>query len=198
MNVRPYFNKGLFFSLSYSLILFVIDKMKEIKLKEPRYENIKLINYIFWVVLAFSTLFLSPYFELFFTIIISTAILINFTYEILFYKPDSAHIIHHVLTMIAILYSIYYDIFKFPIIYKAANIFYMAMFSSIFSAGRKLLKDTKYASLSYNTYKVSYVVSKLLGIFFHYKLFFGGFFINAEIKVLLFLKFLIHLTQIYF
>ena len=197
MNVSKLFINNIYIVLSYSLVLIAMDKIKMIKLKEPRYENIKLINYILWVVIALSSISF-PNFGLTGAIFVSHSILFNFLYELIFYKPDTAHVIHHVLTTIGILVS--YGLWTFPdkVVYTSANIFYVGMFSSIFSSLRKITNEKNKSSM-HNIYKISYLIAKIGGIICHYKLIlFSNYNLSTNNKILFFMHFLIHITQIYF
>lgn len=163
-------------------------------------EFIKFLNYTIWFIISLIT-YVKKKNEFFSLAFISITIITNFIYEMLYYHVDTSHRIHHIITIIAILASIITNIYKNYVIARVGNIFFIAMFSSIFSSLRKILKTSVYKNISYNLYKISYIVSKLWGIIIHYLFFFKNlddFLILDYIKYPITAYLSIHITQLYF
>jgi hypothetical protein len=186
-------------SFIYSLIYFYL--MSKSKLFKKNYEFIKLINYILWVSLSlWQILFFQNNYSHFIIYFISFLIIFNFSYEILYKKMDLGHNIHHILTILFIVFmGLNPSLFSFNFVLKMFFIFMISMASSIFSSLKKICKDKlRLRSLTYHSYNFSYVLAKSLGIIFHYKLFFNNLIFNNKINIVLILSFFVHLTQLYF
>ena len=94
-----------------------------------------------------------------------------FMYEMVFHKPDMAHTIHHILTIMVQCmgyYSGYVE--KYPLSMIIFNTSHVGFFSSIFSSLRDITKDTHYHQLVKNIYYNSYLLAKIGGIIVYYML----------------------------
>lgn len=163
-------DKVIIYSIIYSVCIIIIDRLKITG--KYKFEPLKLLNYIVWFGLSLFA-FLNKAYQIDLLKFCSTSIVLNFSYENIFYPEDFGHTLHHILTIFTILIAYLTNAVRFDFIIQIVNIFYVAFLSSIFSSIRKLSKisygieDIK-SIISYNSYKLSYIFSKSWGIIAHY------------------------------
>lgn len=194
------YDKTLIYSIIYTIFIILIDKTKVTK--KYKFEPLKLFNYLIWFILSTYS-YIIPDNRWNIIKFCSNTIVTNFIYETIYYPEDFMHNLHHIMTIITIIYS-YFTTAKNKYILESINIYYVAFFSSIFSSIRKLCKikynlnDIK-TIIVYHLYKLSYVFSKGWGIYFHYKLLFTNFSLfNFHDKISAFMCMLIHFIQAFF
>ena len=92
--------------LLHILFIFFVDNNKKINLLNPKYDFLRLFNYNVWTILS---LYVLIYQKNIFLIgdFITKSIILNYIYEIIYHKPDKAHIMHHIITIMTQLLSIY-------------------------------------------------------------------------------------------
>lgn len=194
-------NKTIIFSIIYCIFITLTDNLK--LFKDYKYEPFKFFNYIVWFTLSLISYFNK---DISYELIkfCSASIFFNFFYESFFHPEDFWHNIHHYLTNLSIAIVYFNSSIKNPYIFRIVNIYYLAFLSSIFSSLRKLIK-VKYGlnhintMISYNFYKLSYIISKSWGIVMHYKIVYNG--INTFGKnemALVYISIIIHLLQLFF
>jgi len=186
---------GFLISIIYCITVIFFKSNKKIN-----NEFFKIIDYSIWFVVAFTSNLYNKneYFSMTF---VTITMFINFLYELIFITPDLSHSIHHILTIISIFIAFPLKLHRYKIIAQISNIFTIGMFSSIFSALRKILKETQFKESSYQLYKISYLISKIWAIFSHYKVFFDNnkqIIKTSSLKKALLTYSSIHIIQIYF
>ena len=122
-----------------------------------------------------------------------------YLYELIFYPPDFAHIIHHLLTIILQSYIIFSSFLDNKLNLVLGVSAYWSMITSSLSSLR-CISDKSFKKRINNIYRVSFVVFKLFTILIYYWLFFNGYNILQlnEYYPIYILYALIHLVQLYF
>ena len=185
-------------------ILFIIfgvflDKNSSIKLLEPKYEFIRIINYFVWSAYAlYSILFQSNYMVSY--LFITNTMILSYIYEMIYHTPDKGHMIHHLITILTQLVGYYSKAYQFWWVQLFTLWTYVALSSSILSSTRHLKILSKYKYDIIIVYKFYYVFIKLIAMLIHYYIFFynWSFNINFWQNMACFLFFCVHLVQLYF
>ena len=185
-------------------ILFIVfgiflDRQQFIPLPAPKFEFIRVINYCWWTFLALYTLiFETDYFTNCY--FISNTVVGSYIYEMIYHSPDKSHMVHHILTICAILYSYLAGCDLLEWWAQVTLITYVAFTSSIFSSIRKLEMFKTYKALTSKIYKASYVLSKFTALILHYWILFNNW--NRHYTAMQNIAFSIfaavHLVQLYF
>ena len=154
--------------LFHVFIIYLIDKFN-IKLIEPKYEVIRICNYSIWTLLSIYGLLYNDYLFIFGDFITKSMIL-NYVYEMMYHKPDNAHIIHHLFTIITQLSSIYSGLYYIEWFQKITFYTYFATCTSILSSLRLVVKHNyiKYYNLTKLCYKLSFLFFKIIVMYPHY------------------------------
>ena len=137
---------------------------------------------------------------------VSTSMLGIYCYEIVYYKPDKSHLLHHIITSAIILSGTYNYVNHFPnsLYYdkstslhgmtRISNLNAFVNVSSIFSALRQVLpfEATK------QMYYYIYITSKLGCMVIHYNYIYANIDIFQNYMPIVYLTGLVHLLQLYF
>jgi hypothetical protein len=127
-------------------------------------------------------------------------------YEIVYYKPDKSHLLHHIITSAIILSgthnyanhypnSLYIDMSTTHTdLIRLANLMALVNVSSIFSALRQVLP----CEATKQMYYYIYITSKLGCMVIHYKYIYVHIDIFQNYMPILYLTGLVHLLQLYF
>jgi hypothetical protein len=185
--------------LLFILFGIVLDNSNFIKLPEPKYESIRIMNYCAWSSIALYSLF----YEITYAqsgIFITNTIIGSYVYEIIFHTPDIGHFIHHVCTILTMCIGYASGVYSYGWFQYLSLINYVALSSSIISSVRHLhpLIPYKYKIVCF--YKSYYIFSKSTAIVFHYWIFIENWKTNLTLfeNLTLVIFFLVHLIQIYF
>ena len=191
-----------FFSLFW---IYLVKTLVNFLFFKKKFKIMALINYTVWWILSlygeYNRIFyndLAPYnFIIPFSIY---SLPIFYIYELFFHKPDLAHFIHHLLTIIIQIYMFKMDFFSDEIHIIIGISAYFSHISSSFSALRNILYETKYKNISANIYRISYLTFKSFSIIYYYYIFINyfSFLMYDTYKLIFFIYSLIHLNQIYF
>ena len=185
--------------LLFILFGIVLDNTNFIKLPEPKYESIRVMNYCAWSGIAlYSLLYEITHVDS--GIYITNTIIGSYVYEIIFHTPDIGHFIHHVFTILTMSIGYASGIYSYNWFEYLTLINYVALSSSILSSLRFLHVLTPY---KYNIgcfYKIYYVFSKSIAIGFHYLVLIDNWTNNVTLfeNITLVIFLLVHLTQVYF
>ena len=126
----------------------------------------------------------------------------NYIYELVFNTPDSAHIIHHILTLTLQSFAYYTGFLNINTHLQLCNTSHNGYFSSVLSNLRTLatIEKWKNKNIIVKLYYSSYLISKIGGIILYYYVLF-----LYKIKIfkypnliVLGLYFLVHAVQMYF
>jgi hypothetical protein len=127
-------------------------------------------------------------------------------YEIVYYKPDKSHLLHHVITTVIGLsgiynyanhypYSLYYDkSTSHNDLVRIGNLLALVNVSSIFSALRQVLP----CEATRQIYYYIYITTKIGCMVIHYKYIYANIDIIKNNKSIIYIVCLLHLLQLYF
>lgn len=185
-------------SILNCIIFHIIKKIPNFIL-DPQFNFFNIYNYSHWVLLSIIT-FIFHIRNI--TNYIASSIIFTYLFEFVYNPPDWSHSLHHIVTIFATSVGIYSDMGAKDYTNKIANIQFICMFSSILSNMRPFFKmyfPKKYPLLN-NVYKITYLILKLGGMFFHYYILFYNYTFHETfgINSTLILMFLVHLVQVYF
>ena len=182
-------------------ILFgiVLDNTNFIKLPDPKYESIRIMNYCLWSCVALYSLFYDiTYLQSY--IFITNTIMGSYIYELIFHTPDIGHSLHHICTIITMLIGYASGMYLYSWGQYLSLINYVALSSSIISSVRHLHPLTPYKYKIICFYKSYYIFSKSTAIVFHYWILIDNWTSDLTLfeNLTAVIFFIVHLIQIYF
>jgi len=189
-------------SFFYFLSTLLLDNNRNlIKLPEPYFESIRVLNYITWSSLAMYTLIFDL--DFIYTIdFISKSMILSYIYEILYYTPDMAHSAHHIITISTQLMGYITGGIYIKQYAKIIILTYIALNTSILSSMRSIVKHNYkfYFENIKIIYMYNYIFFKIGAIIMHYYIIYIDFDkpISNPIIINLFLFSIIHMIQLYF
>lgn len=168
------------------------------------FKIISVINYTFyWVISIFCEYmryFYGDYqYYNYFIPVCAYSLNTMYLYELFYYTPDLAHIIHHLLTIILQSYIIFSSFLDDKLNLVLGVTAYWSMITSSLSSLR-YITDKSFKKRINNIYRVSFVVFKLFTISVYYIIFYNRYnFLQLDEYYLIYILYtLIHLVQLYF
>jgi hypothetical protein len=153
-------------------LLFIIfgiglDRSNFIKLPDPKYEPIHIMNYWTWSSIALYSLFYhTTYLQSY--IFITNIAMCSYLYEIIFHTPDKYHLFNHVCTIIIMRIGYASGMYVYSWGQYLSLIYYVAVSFIILSSVRHLEILVPYKYKKPGLYKSYYIFSKSMAIVFHY------------------------------
>jgi len=168
------------------------------------FDTIKLLFYTIWTFTSFYTWIQYYYFNydlfiIFVPIFINT-INCTYIYELINYRPDTSHTIHHILTVILQTIS-WYSNFEtntgYCLLFNTAHLgFFSSILSSCVTIATK--KNSKNLAIIKQIYLYSYLLAKIGGTILYYFLLYYYDLFDYKFLYIFILYGLVHLLQIYF